>query len=119
VESRSPAPGAAPNVGAMPELHVEPQVLADAGRSLATQRSVLADAAGAVVPALAAIAAALPGSRTAGAATETGSTLAAAIRSGAAELAQLAAAFTAAAREYRSAERVTATGFEPGRRRPT
>jgi hypothetical protein len=115
VESRSPAPAAAPNVGAMPELHVEPQVLADAGRSLATQRSVLTDAVGAVVPAPAA----MPGSRTAGAATETGSTLAAAIRSGAAELAQLAAAFTAAAREYRSAERVTATGFEPGRRRPT
>jgi hypothetical protein len=103
----------------MPELYVEPQVLADAGRSLATQRSVLTDVAQAVVPALAGIAAALPGSRTAGAATETGSALAAAIRSGAAELGQLAGALTAAAREYQSAEHVVETGFESGRRRPT
>ena len=102
----------------MPELHVEPQVLADAGRSLAAQRSVLTEVAGAVVPALATVAAALPGSRTAVAATEAGSTLAAAVRSGSAELAQLAIALTAAAREYRSVDHVIATGFEHGRRRP-
>ncbi len=103
----------------MPELHVEPQVLAEAGRSIAIQRSMLTEVAGAITPALAAITAALPGSRTAEAATQTGSTLAAAVRSGAAELAQLGAALTAAAREYRSVEHTIAAGIERGGRRPT
>lgn len=103
----------------MPELYVEPQVLADAGRSLATERSTLTEVAGAVVPALGTIAAALPGSRTAEVAAQTGAALATAVRSAAGELAQLAGALTAAAREYRSVEHVTAAGIERGGRRPT
>jgi hypothetical protein len=103
----------------MPELYVEPQVLADAGRSLATERSTLTDVARAVVPALGTIAAALPGSRTAEAATRTGAALATAVRSAAGELDELADALAAAAREYRSVEHVTAAGIERGGRRPT
>jgi hypothetical protein len=95
----------------MPELHVEPQVLADAGRSLAAQRSVLTDVAGALAPALGTIASALPGSRTAAAAGQTASGLTAAARSAVAELAVLAAALTAAAREYAAVEHRIGTGF--------
>jgi hypothetical protein len=102
----------------MPELYVEPQVLAEAGRSLAAERSTLTEVAGAVAPALGAIAAALPGSRTAEAATQAAATLATAVRYAAAELAQLGGALTAAAAEYRSVEHVTAAGIERGGRRP-
>lgn len=102
----------------MPELHVQPPVLADAGRSLASQRSVLADAAGALDPALARIAAALPGSRTAEVAGTTGAALASAVRAAAAELTHLAAALTAAARDYAVVERTTAAGIERAGRRP-
>ena len=49
----------------MPELYVEPHVLADAGRSLAAERSVLSDVADALAPAFGVVTAALPGSRTA------------------------------------------------------
>ena len=101
----------------MPELYVEPQVLVDAGRSLATERSTLTGAAGAVVPALGGIATALPGSRTAEAATHTGGVLATALRSAAAELAHLAAALTAAARDYRAVEDGIAAGIEHAGRR--
>jgi hypothetical protein len=102
----------------MPELYVEPQVLSDTGRSLATERSTLTDAADAVTPAFGAIAAALPGSRTAEVATRTGAALATALRSAAGELAQLAAALSTAAQEYRSVEHVTAAGIERAGRRP-
>jgi hypothetical protein len=98
----------------MPELHVEPQVLADAGRSLAAQRSVLTDVAGALAPALGTVAAALPGSRAAETAGHTASVLTSAARSAVAELALLAAALTGAAREYTAVEHTIGTGF--GRR---
>jgi hypothetical protein len=102
----------------MPELYVEPQVLADAGRSFATQQSVLTDVAGALPPALAVVAAALPGSRAAGVAEETAATLAAAVRAAAAELTQLAGALTTAARDYRVVEQTTASGIERDGRVP-
>jgi hypothetical protein len=94
----------------MPELYVEPHILADAGRSLATERSVLSDVAEAVSPAFGEVAAALPGSRTAQAATETGAVLTAAVRAAAAELDRLARAVTTAARDYRVVEQANATG---------
>lgn len=103
----------------MPELYVEPHVLADAGRSLATERSTLTEVAGAVAPTFGTIAAALPGSRTADAATQTGAALASAVRSAAGELAELSGALTAAAGEYRSVDHITAAGIERGGRRPT
>jgi hypothetical protein len=102
----------------MPELHVEPSVLADAGRSLATQRSVLADATAALPSTLGRIAAALPGGHAAAAAAATGAALAAAGRSAETELAHLAGALTAAAREYTVVERSTAAGLERAGRRP-
>lgn len=102
----------------MPELHVEPRVLADAGRALTTQRSVLTDVAAGLGPTFAGIAAALPGSRTAGVAVGTGAELATATRSAAAELGALAAALTAAAGEYAAVEQATATGLERAGRRP-
>jgi hypothetical protein len=102
----------------MPELYVEPHVLADAGRSFATQRSVLADVADALPPALGVIIAALPGSRTAEVAGETAATLSAAVRSAAAELAHLAGALARAARDYRVVEQSTAAGLERDGRRP-
>jgi hypothetical protein len=102
----------------MPELYVEPHVLADAGRSFATQRSVLADVADALPPALGVITAALPGSRTAEVAGETAATLSAAVRSAAAELAHLAGALATAARDYRVVEQSTAAGLERDGRRP-
>jgi lipid A disaccharide synthetase len=102
----------------MSELYVQPQVLADAGRSLATQRSVLADVADALPPALAVVAAALPGSRTAEVAEETAATLATAVRAAAAELAELAGALTVAARDYRVVEQTTASGIERNGRVP-
>jgi hypothetical protein len=101
----------------MPELYVEPQVLADAGRSLATQRSVLADVATGLPPALRTVAAALPGSHTAPAAEATGSELATAVRSVTTELAQLAGALATAARDYQVVEESTAAGIERGGRR--
>lgn len=103
----------------MPELHVQPAVLADAGRSLTSQHSVLADAAAALGPAFDRVAAALPGSRTAEVAGTTATALAASLRAAAAELAQLAAALTAAARHYTVVERSAATGLEHAGRRPT
>jgi hypothetical protein len=102
----------------MPELYVEPHVLADAGRSLATQRSVLADVADALVPALGVIATALPGSRTAEVAGETATTLSAAVRSAAGELAHLATGLATAARDYQVVEQSTASGLERDGRRP-
>jgi hypothetical protein len=102
----------------MPELHVEPQALVDASRSLATQRSALADVADALAPALGTVAAALPDSRTARTAGHTSAALAAAVRSAAAELAQLGGALSAAAREYTDVERSTVTGIERAGRRP-
>lgn len=102
----------------MPDLYVEPPVLADAGRSFATQRSVLADVATALGLTFGGIAAALPGSRTAELAGSTGAALAAGTRAAAAELGRLADALTAAAREYTVVERSTATGFERAGRRP-
>src|SRR5215470_16442248 len=94
----------------MPELYVEPHILADAGRSLATERSVLSDVAEAISPALGTVAAALPGSRAAQAASETGTALTAAVRAAAAELDRLARALTTASRHYRVVEQATATG---------
>ncbi len=102
----------------MSELYVEPQVLAEAGRSLAADRSVLADVADALSPALGMIAAALPGSRTAEVADRTAAALTSAIRTAAAEVDQLARAATAAARDYRVVERATATGIERDGRAP-
>jgi hypothetical protein len=101
----------------MPELYVEPQVLAEAGRSLATQRSVLADVADGLPPALGAVAAALPGSRTAPAAEASGAVLTAALRSVAHELAQLAGALATAARDYHVVEASAAAGIERDGRR--
>jgi hypothetical protein len=95
----------------MPELYVEPHILADAGRSLATERSVLADIAGAVSPALGVVAAALPGSRTADVAGQTATALTTAVRAAAAELDQLARAVTAAAQHYLLVEQTTAAGI--------
>lgn len=103
----------------MPDLYVEPPVLADAGRSVATQQSVLADVATALGPALGGIAEALPGSRTAELAGSTGAALAAEARAAATELGRLAGALTAAAREYAVVERSAATGFERAGRRPS
>lgn len=103
----------------MPELIVEPQVVADAGRSLATERSTLTEVAGAIGPALVAVAAGLPGSRTAEAATRTTATLVTAVRVAAADLVQLSSALTAAAEEYRSVESTIAAGIEQGGRRPS
>jgi len=119
VESRSPAVSRRPTVGAMPELYVEPHILAGAGRTLAAERSVLSDIAGALVPAFGVIAAALPGSRTAEAAGDTGTTLTAAVRAAAAELDHLSRAVTAAARDYQVVERTTATGIERDKRAAT
>jgi hypothetical protein len=96
----------------MPELYVEPHVLADAGRSLATERSVLSDVADALSPALGVVAAALPGSRTADVAGQAAAALTAAVRATAVELDRLGRAVTAAARDYRVVERATATGIE-------
>jgi hypothetical protein len=94
----------------MPELYVEPHILADAGRSLATEWSMLSDVARAIAPALGVVAAALPGSRTAQAAGETATALTAAVRAAAAELDRLARAVTAAGLDYRVVEQATATG---------
>ena len=96
----------------MPELYVEPHILADAGRSFAAERSVLSDVADALSPALGVIAAALPGSRTAQVAGETGTALTASVRAVAAELDHLARALTTAARDYRVVEQATAAGIE-------
>lgn len=103
----------------MPTLHVEPRVLADAGRSLASQRSLLSDVSAALDPALARVASSLPGSRTAEAAGGTGAALVAAVRSAEAELALLAGALHAAAGEYTAVERSAAAGLERAGRRPT
>ena len=102
----------------MPELHVEPRVLADAGRSLTTERSVLADVAGALAPTFGGLAAALPGSRTAELADSTGAALTGAVHAAATELAELAGALTAAAHEYVIVERSAASGIERDGRRP-
>jgi len=96
----------------MPELYVEPHVLADAGRSLATERSVLSDVADGLSLALGVVAAALPGSRTAEVADQTAAAVTAAVRAAAAELDQLAHAVTAAARDYRVVEQATTAGIE-------
>ena len=96
----------------MPELYVEPHVLADAGRSFATERSVLSDVADALSPALGVVAAALPGSRTAEVAGQTAARLTGAVRAAAAELDQLAHAVTTAARDYRVVEQTTVAGIE-------
>lgn len=96
----------------MPELYVEPHVLADAGRSLATERSVLSDVAAALSPAFGVVTTALPGSRTADVAGQTAAVLSGAVRAAAAELDQLARAVTTAARDYRVVEQVTAAGIE-------
>jgi hypothetical protein len=96
----------------MPDLYVEPHILADAGRSLATERSVLSEVADALSPALGVVAAALPGSRTALVAGEIATTLTAAVRAAVADLDQLAAALTTAAREYRVVEQATVAGIE-------
>jgi lipid A disaccharide synthetase len=96
----------------MSELYVEPHVLADAGRSLVTERSILSDVADGLSPALNMVAAALPGSRTAEIADQTAAALTAAVRAAAAELDQLAHAVTTAARDYRVVEQATAAGIE-------
>ena len=96
----------------MPDLYVEPHILADAGRCLATERSVLGDVADAISPALGLVAAALPGTRTAEAAGQTATALTAAVRAVAAELDHLARAVTTAARDYRVVEQTTAAGIE-------
>jgi hypothetical protein len=83
----------------MPELYVEPHVLADAGRSLVTERSVLSDVADALSPAFGVVTTALPGSRTAELAGQTAAALTGAVRA-------------AAARDYRVVEQVTAAGIE-------
>jgi hypothetical protein len=95
----------------MPELYVQPHTLADAGRTLATERAVLSDVADALAPALGVVAAAMPASRTAEAARDTATTLTAAVRAAAAELDQLAHAMTAAARDYGVVEQTTAAGI--------
>ena len=96
----------------MPELYVEPHILADAGRSLAAERSVLSDVADALSPALGVVAAALPGSRTAMVTGEIATALTAAVRGAAADLDRLAGALTMAARDYRIVEQVAAAGIE-------
>jgi hypothetical protein len=96
----------------MSELYVEPEVLADAGRSLAADRSVLADVADALVPALGVIAIALPGSRTAAAAADTAAALTSATRAAGADLDQLAVAVATAAHDYHVVERSTAARIE-------
>jgi len=96
----------------MPELYVEPHILADAGRSLAAERSVLSDVADAVPAALGVIASAMPRSRTAQVAGETATALTAAVRAAATDLDQLARALTTAARDYRVVEQVAAAGIE-------
>ena len=96
----------------MPELYVEPHVLADAGRSLVTERSVLSDVADALSPAFGVVTTALPGSRTAEVAGQTAAALMGAVRAAAAELDELAHAVTTAARDYRVVEQVTAAGIE-------
>jgi hypothetical protein len=96
----------------MSELYVEPEVLADAGRSLTADRSVLADVADALAPALGVIATALPGSRTAAAAADTTAALTSLTRAAAADLDQLAVAITTAAHDYQVVERSTAAGIE-------
>jgi hypothetical protein len=102
----------------MPELYVEPHVLADAGRSLAADQSVLADVADALSPALGMIATALPGSRTAEVADQTAAALSSATRAAAAELDGLARAVASAARNYHVVEQVTAAGIERDGRAP-
>src|SRR4051794_2732250 len=126
----------------MPELYVEPHILAGAGRPLAAQRSVLFHIPGALVPAFPVVAAAppgppppparlvspttpaalgppspgfaaaLPGSRPAKAAGHTATPLPAAVRAAAAELDHLSRAVTAAARDYQVVEQTTAAGIE-------
>jgi hypothetical protein len=96
----------------MPELYVEPHVLADAGRSFATERSVLSDVADALSPVLGVVAAALPGSRTAEVAGQTAASLTGAVRAAAAELDQLAHAVSTAARDYQVVEQTTVAGIE-------
>ena len=96
----------------MPELYVEPHVLADAGRSLATEGSALSDVADALPSAFGVVTTALPGSRTAEVGGQTAAVLTGAVRAAAAELDQLAHALTTAARDYRVVEQVTAAGIE-------
>lgn len=96
----------------MPELYVEPHVLADAGRSLASERSVLSDVADAIAPAFGVVVAAMSGSRTAEVAGQTAAALTAALRAAAAELDQLALAVATAARNYKVVEQATAAGIE-------
>jgi hypothetical protein len=103
----------------MPELYVEPHILAGAGRTLAAERSVLSDIADALVPAFRVIAAAVPGSRTAQAAGHTATTLTATVRAAAAELDHLSRAVTAAARDYQVVEQTTAAGIERDNRAAT
>ncbi|HEV7656127.1 MAG TPA: hypothetical protein VGP36_15540 [Mycobacteriales bacterium] len=96
----------------MSELQVEPQVLAEAGRSLIAERSALADAAAEVTRALGTVAAALPGSRTATAADHAAALLASEARATAVDLGHLGRALTTAAREYGEVERSIVTGIE-------
>ncbi len=118
MDDRSPAADPRPTVGGMPDLHVQPAVLADAGRSLAVQRSVVTDSATALGPAFGGVAAALPGSRAAEVAGITGSSLTVALRAAATDLAQLATALTVAAGAYAAVERSITAGIERAGRRP-
>jgi hypothetical protein len=65
------------------------------------------------------VAGALPGSLTAPTAVSTATALATALRSAAGDLDQLAAALSAAARNYTVVESTTATGIARAGRRPT
>jgi hypothetical protein len=103
----------------MSQLQVTPPALADAAGTLDAEQESMARAAWAIGAATDGIATALPGSRTAAAAESTGAALAAAVRSAAAELALLATALGAAAREYVAVEQDAATGLERAGRRPS
>lgn len=103
----------------MSQLQVTPQVLADAARALDAERESMARTAWAIGSATDSIATALPGAWAAVAAESTGAALTAAVRSAAAELALLATALGAAAREYVAVERDAATGLERAGRRPS
>jgi hypothetical protein len=102
----------------MPELQVDPQVLAATARELDAERRGVEVATSAAGPALRAVATALPGSQTAEAADRAGAAVAAAVGALAAELATLTAALAAAAEEYLAVECGAAAGLERAGRRP-
>ena len=119
MESRSSASDLRSTVAGMSQLQVSSQALADAAGTLDAEQVAMARTAWAIGSATDGIATALPGARAVIAAESTSAALVAAVRSAAAELALLATALGAAAREYAAVEQDATTGLERAGRRPS